>query len=142
MKSSQEKKTPEDLHRQQTWLEIWLPLILCLIVCVAAVIFLILAASHGGSGIAQLSAISIILMVIPMLMVTLFAIGILILLNILVIKGNHSLPKYGAIARNKVSDIANKVQQILLSLVGNIFSLQSNLEAIKQTFANLFKKAN
>lgn len=140
MKSSQEQKTPEEIHRRQTWLEIWLPLILCLAFCVLAITLLILAASQGSSSIAQFSAISVILMIIPVLMVALFLIGVIILLDVLVIKGNHSLPKYGIIVRNKVAEVTTKVQQVLLSFVGNVLTLQSNLEAIRQTFANIFNK--
>jgi hypothetical protein len=140
MKSSQEQKTPEEIHRQQTWLEIWLPLILCLAFFVLVIIFLILAGSRGSSSIAEFSAISVIMMIIPILMVTLFFVGVIILLDVLVIKGNHLLPKYGIIARNKVSEVAVKVQQVLLSFVGNILTLQSNMEAVRQTLASIFNK--
>lgn len=128
-----EKKllSPEELHQRQTWLEIWLPLLIGLAIIVAVMVLLILAAAHGSSSIAQLSAISVILMIFPVLFVCLFSIGILIFTDYWLIRGNHRLPTYTSMIRQKALAFTEKIQNILTSIVAIVMKINSILTTIQ-----------
>lgn len=134
MEKEANKLSPEELHSRQTWLEIWLPLILCLTICAGVIVLIILAAVGGSGSIAQLSAISIIFMTIPVLVLLLFTIALTIVVNYFLIKGNRVLPHYGRIAREKVSEITGKIQEVLLSFITGILKIQSIFEAVIEFF--------
>lgn len=132
-------RTPEELHHRQTWLEIWLPLILCLAVFITLLVFLILAASSGSASVAQLSAISIMFIILPLFFITLFAFGLVLVFNILLFKGNRALPRYGLLARQKVTSITDKVQQLLAGFVAAVLKVQSSIEIIFHFFSHMPK---
>jgi hypothetical protein len=134
MEKETKQLSPEELHAKQTWLEIWLPLIICLVIIAGAIALIITSAVGGSAGIAQLSAISIIFMVIPVLLLLIFTLSLIIVIDYFLIKGNRALPKYGQIARQKVTGVTTKTQEVLLSVVSNILKIQSIFEIVKDFF--------
>jgi hypothetical protein len=140
MKNGQKQRLPEELHQRQTWLEIWLPLILGIAICSVILILVILAAIHGSGSVAQLSAISIILMIAPSLLITLLSIAIIVFLDYWVIKGNHAIPAFGVLLRHKVNTVTSKIQQILFSITSTVINIRAGLDSIKHFFRS--KKSN
>lgn len=132
-------RTPEELHHRQTWLEIWLPLIISLAIFVTLIVFLILAASSGSASIAQLSAVSIIFIILPLFLITIFALGLVLTFDILLFKGNRALPRYGLLARQKVNDITKKIQQLLAVFVAAVFKVQSSIDTFFHFFLHFLK---
>jgi hypothetical protein len=135
MEKEQKVKTPLELHQHQTWLEIWLPLFIGLAVCVSILVLVILAAVKGSGDIAQLSAISIILMVIPSLFILLASTAIIIFVDYWIIKGNHVLPGYAAIVQQKTTVITTKIQEILFSISSIFINIHAGLDTIKHFFS-------
>ena len=134
MEKEQKVRTPLELHQHQTWLQIWLPLFIGLAVCVSILVLVILAAVKGSGDIAQLSAISIILMVIPSLFILLASIAVVIFIDYWIIKGNHVLPGYATIAQQKTAAITTKIQEILLSVSSIFINIHAGLDTFKHFF--------
>jgi hypothetical protein len=135
---SNEKKqyTPEELHQRQTWVEIWLPLLIGLAVIAAVVALLILAAVHGSSSIAQWSAISLILMIFPVLFACLVFIAIILFIDYWLIRGNRALPAYAQNIRQKVDIVAGKIQSILTSIIAFFLKVDNIIEMLKSFLAH------
>ncbi|MHC1740752.1 MAG: hypothetical protein AB9897_06525 [Anaerolineaceae bacterium] len=142
MNNELSKRTPEEQHRRQTWLEIWLPLVFGLLICIVLIVFVIIAASQGNSAIAQWSAISLILMIVPTLFVCLLFIALIIFLDVLVIKGNHTLPAYGKLARDKVDKIATSIQKVALSFVMFFNKVNMVIQFFKDVFSSILHPKN
>jgi heme/copper-type cytochrome/quinol oxidase subunit 2 len=136
MMNNEKKLTPEEQHRRQVWLEIWLPLLVGLVICAAIIVLVIMAATHGDSSIAQWSAVSIILMIIPSLFTCLVLIALAFFLDYWLIKGNRNLPGYAKNIRQKVDQVASKIQQVLLSIVSFLVNLESAFLKIKMFFSS------
>lgn len=135
MMNKEKHYSPEEMHQRQTWLEILLPLLVALLVCAGAIVLVILAAAHGNSSIAQWSAISIILMIIPTFFVCLVAIALVFVLDRLLIKGNRKLPVYTQNIRQKAELITSKIQQALLGIVSFFMNIESFFASIKRFFS-------
>jgi len=128
--------TPKENHQHQTWLEIWLPLLIGLVVVAVVMVLLVLAAAHGSSSIAQWSAISLILMILPMLIVCLFSIAFVFFIDYWLIRGNRVLPGYTENIRVKVIAIAEKIQSFFSSIVSFFLKIDTFLTTLKSVFAH------
>lgn len=131
-----EKKqfSPEEKHRRQTWLEIWLPLLIGLIACGTLIVLVILGAVHGNSSIARWSAISLIVMIFPVLFISLASILFVLILDYFLIKGNRILPDYLGNFRQKFESFSAKIQTFLLSIVSFFERLETLFSAVKNIF--------
>jgi hypothetical protein len=136
MMNNEKQLTPEEQHQRQTWLEIWLPLLVGLVICAAIIVLVIMAATRGNSSIAQWSAISIIMMIIPGFFTCLVLIALTFFLDYVLIKGNRILPGYAKNIRQKVVQITSKIQQILLSIVTFFVNFESAFLKIKMLFSS------
>lgn len=137
MVKEESKRTPEEKHRRQTWLEIWLPLLVGIILCMLVVVLVILAAVRGSSTLSQASAISLILMIIPTLIGAIFYIALIIFLDYWLIKGNRAIPAFGKNIRQKVDTITGRIQHSLLSIVSFFVTIDTGIAYIKKSFSRL-----
>ncbi len=134
MNKEVEKPSPEEEHTRQTWLEIWLPLLIGLLVCLSILVLVILAAVNGNPIVGQLSSVSIIIMIVPLLFGCLIYLVITLFVDYFLIKGNKAIPAYGIKIRTKVDSISVKIQSILSSFVTFISRIDSALAVLKALF--------
>jgi predicted PurR-regulated permease PerM len=132
MTIDEKTRSPEEQHQRQTWLEIWLPLLAGIILCAAAAVLAVIAAVKGNSSISQWSAVSLILILFPSLIVCIVLIALTFFIDHWLIKGNRVIPNYAQNLRQHVDIIAGKIQNFLLSIVSTLLSIQSKLDIVIQ----------
>jgi len=134
MEKEVKKRSPEEEHSRQAWLEIWLPLLIGLIACLSILVLVILAAVNGNPIVSQLSSVSIIMMIVPLLFGGLIYLVIAVFIDYGLIKGNKAIPTYGIKIRQKVDSISGTIQSILYSFVTFITKIDSALAVLKSLF--------
>ena len=135
MESEKKLLSPEQIHQRQSWLQIWLPLILVMLIAGGLLALLLITSWHGQGSLNQWSAISLIVLIFPALLLLLPIVVLLFFLIKWVSQGNHALPKVGIAAREKVSRVSQKIQNGANQVIDFFLRIASFLDTLKSLFS-------
>jgi ABC-type transport system involved in cytochrome bd biosynthesis fused ATPase/permease subunit len=135
MEQNKNSLTPEQIHQRQSWLQIWLPLIVILFVASGLLTLLLVASGNGQGSLNQWSAISIILMIFPALLLLLPFVILQFFFIKWISQGNLALPKLGGMARQKVTAGSQKIQNGANQFVDFFLKIASFRDTVKSLFS-------
>lgn len=135
MESEKKLLSPEQIHQRQSWLQIWLPLILVMLIAGGLLALLLITSWNGQGSLNQWSAISLIVLIFPALLLLLPIVVLLFFLIKWVSQGNHALPKVGIAAREKVSRVSQKIQNGANQVIDFFLRIASFLDTLKSLFS-------
>lgn len=135
MESEKKLLSPEQIHQRQSWLQIWLPLILVMLIAGGLLALLLITSGNGQGSLNQWSAISLIVLIFPALLLLLPIVVLLFFLIKWVSQGNHALPKVGIAAREKVSRVSQKIQNGANQVIDFFLKITSFLDTLKSLFS-------
>ncbi|NMC85454.1 MAG: hypothetical protein GYA58_09235 [Anaerolineaceae bacterium] len=135
MESEKKLLSPEQIHQRQSWLQIWLPLILVMLIAGGLLALLLITSGNGQGSLNQWSAISLIVLIFPALLLLLPIVVLLFFLIKWVSQGNHALPKVGIAAREKVSRVSQKIQNGANQVIDFFLRIASFLDTLKSLFS-------
>jgi hypothetical protein len=135
MESEKKLLSPEQIHQRQSWLQIWLPLILVMLIAGGLLALLLITSWNGQGSLNQWSAISLIVLIFPALLLLLPIVVLLFFLIKWVSQGNHALPKVGIAAREKVSGVSQKIQNGANQVIDFFLRIASFLDTLTSLFS-------
>jgi len=135
MESEKKLLSPEQIHQRQSWLQIWLPLILVMLIAGGLLALLLITSGNGQGSLNQWSAISLIVLIFPALLLLLPIVVLLFFLIKWVSQGTHALPKVGIAAREKVSRVSQKIQNGANQVIDFFLRIASFLDTLKSLFS-------
>lgn len=126
--------TPEMRHQRQTFKLIYLPLILICILVITIAIFILLKSGTDRSITQTWSAIGVIFMIMPVLILSIFTITVMILAIIGMSKANQALPPHLRSFRQKIIQVNQKAQIVTNKTTEPIIKSRSFFNAVKTLF--------
>jgi hypothetical protein len=135
MESEKKLLSPEQIHQRQSWLQIWLPLILVVLIAGGLLALLLITGGNGQGSLNQWSAISLIVLIFPALLLLLPIVVLLFFLIKWVGQGNRAMPKVGIAAREKVSWVSQKIQNGANQIIDFFLKIASFLDTLKSLFS-------
>ena len=139
-KNSSKSENPSKLHKTQMFTGVYIPLVLICLVVIGAGL-LVIFQSAGNTAVSQTwASVSLILMIAPLAVISVFTLAILIFAVIGMSKANRNLPMIFRNAANKVTGINEKVQQKVASLSTPVIKTRASFAGFRRLFT--LKKNN
>jgi hypothetical protein len=127
---------PEKLQHNQLITRVYLPLVVICALVLGAGIFVTIKSGNQESISQTWSAIGIIFMIIPAMLLSIFGLTILILAIIGMAKANQALPPHLRSIRNKVIGVNQKAQNITTKTASPVIKTSAILSAVKVFFTS------
>lgn len=139
-KNSSKSENPSKLHKTQMFTGVYIPLVLICLVVIGAGL-LVIFQSAGNTAVSQTwASVSLILMIAPFAVISVFTLAILIFAVLGMSKANRNLPMIFRNAANKVTGINEKVQQKVTSLSTPVIKTRASFAGFRRLFT--LKKNN
>lgn len=138
MKKTVDQKivAPEQLHKNQTWMQVLLPVIAAVVICLAVCLILLLSTAAEPQSTEQWAQISTMFLIVPTIFIGLAGLAILILLGMVIGKWNKNWPPALRNYRLMIINLENSFQGVVQKLAQPIIGFKSALAG----FRSLFKK--
>lgn len=138
MKKTTDQKmvAPEQLHKNQTLLQVLLPVIAACVICLAVCLFLLISTAAESQSAEQWAQISTMFLIIPTIFIGLAGLAILLLLAMVIGKWNKNWPPALRNYRLMIINLENSFQGVVQKFAQPVIGFKSALAGFK----SLFKK--